>query len=204
MYDLFFSPGTCALATQIVLTELKQAVNAINVQTQPDFIEINPVAAVPVLRDGELVLTEGVAILLYLLDKHPNQLLPTDTQLRAQAISDMLFANATMHPAYSRLFFIAQNLPESQQSEALAYAAKEIDRLWSIVDQRLATQSFLGGERYSVADILLTVYSDWGEYFPVTIQTGGHSARMITAIKALDSYRTAVNQQKAAAEQVYA
>jgi len=200
MYDLYFSPGTCALATQVVLTELKQPVNAINVQSLSNFMDVNPVAAVPALRDGDLVLTEGAAILLHLLDKHPNQLMPTEGKARALAIRDMMFANATMHPAYGRLFFIAQNLPEEQQSEALVAAAQDINRLWGIVDQRLEQQPFLGGESHSVADILLTVYSDWGAYFPVEIKTGASSARMIAAIKQLTSYQVAsTEQQKVAA-----
>src|SRR4029077_6127454 len=44
---------------------------------RPEFLKINPAGKLPVLVDGDLVLTESVAIVLYLAEKHPDQgLLP--------------------------------------------------------------------------------------------------------------------------------
>lgn len=46
---------------------------------RPEFLKINPAGKIPVLVDGDLVLTESVAIVLYLADKYPNKgLIPTD------------------------------------------------------------------------------------------------------------------------------
>src|SRR3546814_4227795 len=38
---------------------------------RPAFLDLNPAAKVPVLVDGHVVLTESVAIQLYLAEKHP-------------------------------------------------------------------------------------------------------------------------------------
>ena len=43
-----------------------------------------------------VMLREGVAILLHLLNKHENSMLPTSGAPRQQAIQDIMFANATM------------------------------------------------------------------------------------------------------------
>jgi len=60
---------------------------------RPEFLEINPAGKVPVLVDGDLVLTESVAIVLYLAEKYPDKgLVPTDLRARAQVNQWLLFA----------------------------------------------------------------------------------------------------------------
>jgi glutathione S-transferase len=198
MYTLYYLPGACSLATQVVLHELNQAVDIVDIQQLNDFSAINPVATVPVLIDGESTLREGAAILLYLLNKHPSHMLPTSGTDREQAIENILFANATMHPAYSRLFFIAQHISdESVRKEAFSAAAEAISKLWQVVELQLAGQAFLGGDRPSAADIMLTVYSRWGASFPVTIAQGSNTARMLAAVQIMPSFQRALSAEQA-------
>ena len=45
----------------------------------PEFLAVNPAGKLPVLVDGDLILTESVAIVLYLAEKYPDkQLIPAD------------------------------------------------------------------------------------------------------------------------------
>jgi glutathione S-transferase len=58
-----------------------------------EFLKINPAGRVPVLVDDNLVLTESVAIVLYLAEKYPHKgLVPTDIKQRAQVNRWLLFA----------------------------------------------------------------------------------------------------------------
>jgi glutathione S-transferase len=51
----------------------------------PAFLKINPAGKLPVLVDGDLVLTESVAIVLYLAEKYPDKsLIPADLGQRAE------------------------------------------------------------------------------------------------------------------------
>ncbi|WP_286238820.1 glutathione S-transferase family protein [Neptuniibacter halophilus] len=189
MYSLYFLPDACSLATQVVLRELNQEVKLINRQNIADFHSINPAGVVPVLMDGTDKHTEGAAILLFLLNRHPNRLFPSSPQAQQDAIENIMFANATMHPAYGRLFFAAANSVDSEQRQILfAESAALINQLWQVVAQKLADQPYLGGLHPSAADILLTVYSRWGDSFPVEIDIPENCRSMINRVLSLPSF----------------
>ena len=189
MYTLYYSQGACSVATQVVLRELNQEVEIIDVKQIDDFKTINSAGAVPVLIDGEKALTEGAAIMLHILNKHKSSLFPENENDRQQAIQDIMFANATMHPAYGRLFFLAENInDEKVKQDTLNTAAESINQLWKIVENQLADKSFLGGNSPSAADIMLTVYSRWGAYFPVDIILGEKTTKMLSAVQAMPNF----------------
>ena len=193
MYTLYYLPGACSLATQVILHELDQAVEIIDKQKVDDFTSINPVGTVPVLVDNGNARREGAAVILYLLNKHQNTMLPAAGAVRDIAIQDIMFANATMHPAYSRLFFIAQNISdELAKQSAFEAAAQAVTSLWQVVEQQLANQTFLGGDEPSAADIMLTVYSRWGASFPVDILLGHNTQKMLDAVQAMPNFQRAL------------
>jgi len=197
MYTLYYLPGACSLATQVVIHELDQAVKIIDKQKVENFSAINPVGTVPVLVDNNRTRREGAAVLLYLLDKHQNTMLPATGTAREQAIQDIMFANATMHPAYGHLFFIAQNISDKNADEktkqsVFEVAAQAISRLWLVVEQQLENQDFLGGDQPSAADIMLTVYSRWGASFPVDIKLGTKTQKMVDAVVLMPSFQRAL------------
>lgn len=190
MYTLYYSQGACSVATQVVLRELGQELNIIDVAKLNDFKAINPVGSVPVLIDGNNTLAEGAAIMLHILNKHKNSLFPDNENDRQQAIQNIMFANATMHPAYSRLFFLEQNVSdEKSKNEAFNAAANSINQLWKVVEKQLTNKNFLGGDSPSPADIMLAVYSRWGAYFPVDITFGEKTSRMLNAVQAMPNFK---------------
>jgi len=198
MYTLYYSQGACSVATQVVLHELQQEVNIIDVQQMDNFKKTNPVGAVPTLIDGEQTLTEGAAIMLHILSKHKNSLFPKEEGPRQKAIEDIMFANATMHPAYGRLFFLSQNVSDEQlKQEVLDSAAQSINQLWEVVENQLTNKNFLGGDSPSAADIMLAVYSRWGAHFPVEIAFGEKTTQMLDAVQAMSSFKKADEAEQA-------
>ena len=201
MYTLYYLPGACSLATQVVIHELDQVVEIIDKQKVDNFSAINPVGTVPVLVDNNITRREGAAVMLYLLDKHPNTMLPALGKAREQAIQDIMFANATMHPAYGRLFFITQNIIDQvAKQSAFEAAAQAINTLWQVVEQQLENQDFLGGNQPSAADIMLTVYSLWGASFPVDIPLGLNTQKMVDTVVSMPSFKHAVAAEKVHSE----
>jgi glutathione S-transferase len=197
MYELYFLPGACSLATQVVLRELGQEVKIINRQQVEGFEAINPIGSVPVLVDDGAVLTEGAAIMTYLLKKHRSPLLPSGGAEYQAALQDIMFANATMHPAYSKLFFIAQNVTDEKTKRGIFDAAAEsIRKLWDVVESKLSDRQYLGGDHPSAADIMLAVYSRWGDYFPVDISFGARTREMLAAVQSMPSFVRSVQAEQ--------
>lgn len=201
MYQLFYLSDACSLATHVILRELGQEVELINIQNMDNFRSINPVGTVPVLLDGTNTMFEGAAILLHILNKHINLLLPEGGNARQKAIQDIMFANATMHPAYGKLFFIEQHISDEKTKKvAFNAAAKSINQLWKIIESELNSKSFLGGDAPSAADIMLTVYSRWGTSFPVDIAFGKKTTKLLNAVQEMPNFKKAVEAEQAASQ----
>ncbi len=196
MYKLYFFPDACSLAIQVVLRELDQPVELVLRDSVDNYQTINPVGSVPSLTFDQEVLREGAGILFYLLDKHANAMMPTEDGARRQAIEDILFANATMHPAYGRLLFSANNVASDAQTAALDAAAKAINHLWKVVEHKLEAKPYLGGDQPSAADILLSVYHRWGVHFPVQISVGPKTQAMLDAVQSRPSFVAALEAEK--------
>src|SRR5262249_51822037 len=70
----------------------------------PAFLKINPAGKLPVLVDGDMVLTESVAIVLYLAEKYRDKgLIPLDLQQRAQMIRWLLFTTTELEQPLWRI-----------------------------------------------------------------------------------------------------
>lgn len=197
-------PGACSMAIHVVLNELKQEVKLENVRVpegqtrSAEFLKISPRGQVPVLveEDGNSI-REGAAIILYLLDKHNSEMLPKSAKDRAKALEWLMFANATMHPAYSRIFFtMRNNLDQGAKDQIFKITAEQINKLWAEVDEQLAKTRFLCGDQISAADILLTVIANWGVgMFPFQINHGENVKRMLREIVARPTFKLALEKE---------
>ncbi|XP_050227361.1 glutathione S-transferase zeta class-like [Mercurialis annua] len=68
-------------------------------QFTPEFLQLNPIGYVPVLVDGDIVISDSFAILLYLEDKYPERpLLPSDLQKRAISIQAANIVSSSIQP----------------------------------------------------------------------------------------------------------
>lgn len=199
MYTLYGMTGSCSLAVHILLNELNQPVTLIDNRVpagQPKpaaLLAVNPRGNVPVLVEGDFVMREGGAILNYLMDKHNSPMLPKDGPARGRALEWLAFANATMHPAYSRVFFLMAQAESGGRDEALKRSYAAIDKLWADVDAELANKKFIGGDSISAADILLSVIANWGQAtFAKNLTFGANVKRMLKEVSSRPAYQKAL------------
>ncbi|GFY92455.1 hypothetical protein Acr_08g0008510 [Actinidia rufa] len=70
-------------------------------QFTPEFEKLNPLRFVPILVDGDLVVSDSYAILLYLEEKYPqNALLPVDPWLKALNLQAASIVTSSIQPLH--------------------------------------------------------------------------------------------------------
>ncbi|KVE61732.1 glutathione S-transferase [Burkholderia vietnamiensis] len=129
----------------------------------PEFMRLNPAGKVPVLVDGDLVIPESAAIVLYLADKYPQKaLLPTDPALRAHAYRWVMFAVTELEQP---LWRIARHTflypPEKRLPADIALAREDFVTMAAILERHLEGREFIVGDALSVADCVTAYLIDW-------------------------------------------
>jgi glutathione S-transferase len=129
--------------------------------SRPEFLKLNPAAKIPVLVDGDLVLTESAAILLYLGEKY-RRFLPTDTRGRAEVNRWLLF---TVTELEQPLWRIAKNknlYPEERRLAAdIPLASEDFRRMADVAEKHMQGREFVVGDDVTVADFVLAYTLDW-------------------------------------------
>ena len=198
MYTLYYKKGACSLAINALLRELGQDFELIDYKTVDNYKEkINSAGQVPVLDDNGLIITEGAAIALYLLNKHESDMLPKDLKERANALQWLMFANATVHPSYGKLFFSAMKLQsDAAKKEAMEAAVEGLNANWKIVNERLQNKNFVCGDKPTMADFFLAVYANWNTNFEnAGIELGKNTMRMIKELSKRDAFTQALDSE---------
>ncbi len=188
---LFAAPGTCARVTAIALEEAGRPFESRVIRflkgehKSPEFKAINPKGKVPALRIDGVTLTENVAILTYLNERHPEAgLLPKTTSAtqRVDHLADLCFCSATLHPLVTRIrmpqFFAG---PEHARAVWSA-GCGAMQEYFGLVEDRLARQPWWYGDAWSVMDAYL-FWIFWrveGAGFPTKDYPhySGHAERM--------------------------
>lgn len=199
MYQLYFKKGTCSLAPHALLNFLEAKSEYIDASKVDNYKSINPTGAVPFLVDGNVKLQEGAAIAMYLMEKHNSPMFPKDVTAKANNNQWMMFANATLHPTYSRLFFIMKNITDkAAQDEAYSKTYARINELWQIADKQLAKTKYIAGDEITMADIFMTVYSGWNTLFGNNIVLGDNVTRMVNAVSSTPAFKKSVEEESKA------
>ncbi|MBY0582729.1 MAG: glutathione S-transferase family protein [Sphingomonas sp.] len=151
----FATPNSVKVPIALEELGLDYTLHGINVrkgeQKAPDFVTLNPNAKVPVLVDGDLVLTESAAILVYLAEK-TGKLLPASGEGRARVFEQLFFHASGLGPAFGQAGFFKKQAAE-QQPLAIARFAAEAARTAGVLDAVLARRAFVAGDDVSIADI---------------------------------------------------
>ena len=78
----------------------------------------------------------------------------------------------------------------------MQWSADAVNQLWEVAETRFTDGPYLGGTSPSPADVLLTVYSRWGQFFPVDIVIGERTQKMINLILESDAFKRALSAQE--------
>jgi len=167
-------------------------------QKAPDFMALNPNAKVPVLVDGDFVLSESAAILVYLAEKS-GQLLPPSGPARARVFEQLFFNASGLGPAFGNAGFFRKFAPEPIPLAIDRFGGEAL-RIVSVLNDLLAKQEFVAGDALSIADI---VHFSWlwrRQFAEVSIDAAPNVQRWYDALAARPAFQRAIERTMALAE----
>lgn len=171
---LYGFPPTRSARVLWALRELDVEFEFINVdQTRgehrrPEFLALNPAGKLPALVDGDFVLTESVAIVLYLAEKYPEKgLLPAGLRARAEAFRWLLFTATELEQP---LWRIARHThvypPEKRLAAEITLARQDFLDMAAVLEEHMDGREFLVGNHVTVADFVAAYTLDMATVVP--------------------------------------
>ena len=132
-----------------------------NDQMSPAFLSLNPNNKIPAILDPNgpadkpLALFESGAILLYLAEK-TGQFMPKDAAGRYETIQWLMFQMGGVGPMFGQLGFFHKFAGKDYEDKRPRdrYVA-ESKRLLGVLNQLLATRTWMMGDAYTIADMAI-------------------------------------------------
>lgn len=172
MLKLFYTPGTCSLASHIALEEAGADYEVHRVdfskaeQTKPDYLTINPKGRVPALVTDRGILTETPAILAYIAQSFPKaRLAPLDDPFEFARLQSFLsYLCSTVHVAHAHARRAARWADDPAAQEAMkAKVQQNMADCFALIERTMFVGPFVRGDAYSVADPYLFTIAGWLE-----------------------------------------
>jgi glutathione S-transferase len=156
----------------------------------PEFLAVNPNAAIPTLVDGDLVLSESLAINLYLAKRYGGALGPADVTEDGLMGMWALWAATGVEPHSIQVLYNRIGKPPAERDAALADASVEALRApFAVLDQALAATGFLVGGRFTVADINTAEIIRYALPAPELFEAAPHVRAWMTACHARPAFQ---------------
>jgi glutathione S-transferase len=170
---LFHCPNSRSSGTLVLLEELgaPYELRVMNMQAgehrQPAFLSVNPMGKVPAILHGDILVTEQVAIYLYLADLFPGAGLtpPVGDRRRGPYLRWMAFYAGCFEPA------LVDRAMKREAGPTAMSPYGDFDTVMSVVNTQLRAAPFILGQEISAADVLWGSALGWTTMFGSVPQT---------------------------------
>lgn len=165
---LYHAPNTRSTSVLILLEELAADYElrlldfATGEQHAPEYLRVNPMGKVPAIRHGDAVVTEQVAIYLYLADLYADRGLapPLGDPLRGPYLRWLVFYAACFEPA------LVDRALKRDPAPGATSPYGTFDTMLGAITSQLEPGPYLLGDTFSAADVLwgtaLSLATGWG------------------------------------------
>ena len=178
MIQPHYHPGNASFVPHLLLEELgerfelKFVDRAANAHKSADYLKLNPNGKIPVLVDGDLVLYETAAIVMHLVDTHPQAgLAPAPgTAARAHFNKWLFWMTNTVQPEVMLYYYPQRWMDEGNAAGAAQLKAHAEANIGGMLDQmegQFAAHSgdWFGGAAYSALDPFAFILCRWTRNF---------------------------------------
>lgn len=170
---LYYSPQTRAGGSRFILEELgaPHDLHILNMKAgehrRPEFLAVNPLGKVPTIRHRGQIITEQVAIAIYLGDLFPEAgLTPAiDDPLRGPYLRWMAYYGASFEPA------VIDRWRKLDPGDVSRSVYGDFATMIGTVEAQFANGPYLLGERRTVVDLLWGIALAWTTTFGLVERT---------------------------------
>ena len=151
---------------------------------QSAFLALNPFGQVPVIEDGDVVISDSNAILVYLARKYAPCFLPSDPVMEAEVQKFLTLASGEIAfgPAAARLGTLF-NADVDAQACAVT-AAKVFNKL----DAHMQDRRFLVGDSPTIADVAIYSYTAHAPEGNISLEPYANVRALLANIEALPGF----------------
>jgi len=159
-----------------------------NDQFTPEFVAINPNSKIPAIVDNDgpdgkpFSVFESGAILIYLAEKY-GKFLPKDARGRSVTLQWLMFQMGGFGPMLGQAHHFMKFAPVKVEYGIERYG-KEAKRLYGVLDKHLASNTYLAGDEYTIADMATYPWAARHEYHQVDLAAFPNVKRWYDAIGA--------------------
>ncbi|MBL0945909.1 MAG: glutathione S-transferase family protein [Hydrogenophaga sp.] len=202
---LYYASGACSFVPHAALELAGAAFEPAPIklhrgeQRSPEYLAINPRGQVPVLVDGDEVITQITAIALHLDAKFPQaHLLPASGVARTRALQVLAWMNNTVHPTFTHVFMPNKfTSDEAAQKAVKAHAVESYRGLLQEIEALAAKASpWLGGEHPGVLDAYSLTLLRWGGFAGIDPQTLPQTWALVQRFAALPAVAKVIERER--------
>ncbi|MBY5623846.1 glutathione S-transferase family protein [Rhizobium leguminosarum] len=194
LYDYILSPSCYKVRLMAALAGVKLELRPVDFHPGaehrgPELLALNPAGSIPILEDGDLILTESSAILVYLATKAAPEWLDNGTAEEAARVQQWLSFSgrltASLGAARLHEMLLRPGDIGALQAQGIA-ALRELEA--GLVEQDLRGMRFLAAGRPTIADIACFPYVALAPDGGVTLDAYPAIRLWSRALRALDKF----------------
>lgn len=152
----------------------------------PEFLKVNPFGQVPVLVDGETVIRDAQAILVYLARRSQSEAwLPTDAEGLSRVVAWLSTTASEIRqgPEAARLYHLF-----GAKTIDIELAQQKAARYLKTIDDDLSDREWLVGDRPTIADIAAFPYIALAPDGQISLDPYPNIGRWLDRVKALPGF----------------
>jgi glutathione S-transferase len=202
MYTLYYYPANANAAPHMLLQEigaeyqLALVDRKVDGQKSKEYRKINPNARIPALQDDKLVLFESAAIILHLVDQHPESKLAPQpgTAERAQFYQWLIFLTNSLQEEL--MIYQYPDRLTGDDAKAMATvmrgAEKRASNFLDVIDDHLKVNGpFFLGDEVSAVDLYLVMLARWARPMAKPPRARPHVAELLDLVASRPAVRRA-------------